>query len=117
MTVSFTLATKTRNDMFRDNASINDVVKYEFDLTPWQDDNSQILSVDWSNTGGNSAGISGQTLNAGIASALVTFSQSGNTSLKLVITTATQKKTIWLKVKVADRSRDNYAGDDYGYGT
>lgn len=114
MTTSFTLATKTRVDAYRDNASIGDVVKYEFDCTPWQDDNSPITSVEWTNYGSGNVSISAPTLVAGVTTAYLTFSQSGWNKIKIVLTTATQKKTIWLKVHVMDRTRDS-GGDDYGH--
>jgi len=116
MTVNFTLATKTKVDAFKDSASIGDVVKYEFDCTPWQDDNSVITSATWTNDGSGSAAISAQSLVAGVVSALVNFSQAGLTNIKITLTTATQTKTLWLQVRVVDRSRE-YAGDDYQYGS
>lgn len=115
MTVNFTLATKTKVDAFRDSASIGDKVLYSIDCTPWQEDNSAIVSVAWTNTSGNSAGISGQSFLNGIASAYLNFTAAGISIVKIVLTTATQTKTMWLKVRVVDRSRDAYVGSDYGF--
>lgn len=115
MTVEFTLATKTKVDAFKDSASIGDTIKYQFDCTPWQDDNDTITSVSWTNDGSGNASIASQTLVSGVASALVSFTQAGMTNLKITLTTATRTKVIWLQIKVIDRSR-GYIGDDYQYG-
>lgn len=114
MTVAFTLATRSQVDTFRDRCSINDVVKYEFDITPWQDDNSVVTSVEWTNIGSGNASIASQALVAGKASAFITFTQSGWNKIKIVLNTATQKKTMWLKVYVVDHNKSGEAGDDYG---
>jgi len=116
MSVEFVLATKTKVDAFKDTASIGDVVKYQIDCTPWQDDNSVITSATWTNNGSGSAAITNPQLVAGVISAYVNFSQAGLTNIKITLTTATQTKTIWLQVKVVDRSRE-YVGDDYQYGS
>jgi hypothetical protein len=115
MTVSFVLATRTKVDAFIDNASIGDVVNYQIDCTPWQDDNSVITSVEWENYGSSNAGIGTPTLVSGVTSCLITFNEAGWARIKIVLTTATQKKTIWLKTHVVDRTKEN-GGDDYGHG-
>lgn len=116
MTVSFTLATKTKVDSFRDTASIGDVVKYEIDCTPWQDDNDTITSAQWTNDAGSSPGITNPQLASGIVSAFVNFTQAGTQRIKITLTTATRTKVMWLEVKVKDPSRCGY-GDDYGLGS
>lgn len=112
MSVSFTLTTKTRVDEFKDTASINDAIVYEFDLTPWQEDNATIVSVDWALQSGNAA-ISDQALVAGVASALVTFNTRGRVIIALLISTATSVKKIWLEVRVKDIHMS--MSDDYGF--
>lgn len=116
MSVDFVLATKTKVDAFKDGASIGDVVKYQIDCTPWQDDNSVITSASWTNDGGVSSTITNPQLASGVISAYVSFTQSGVSNIKIVLTTATQTKTLWLQVKVVDRSQD-YVGNDYQYGS
>lgn len=113
MTVNFTLATKTKVDSFKDTASINDVVKYEFDCTPWQDDNSTITSVAVTNDGSISASAGSIVLLNGVVTFFATLAQAGIVNLRIVLTTATQKKTLWLKINVIDRSIDA-GGDGYG---
>ena len=113
MTVAFTLATRSNVDTFTTSASLGDVVKYEFDITPWQDDNTTVTAAAWSVQDG-SADISAQTLLAGKVSALVNFTQSGWNKIRIALTTATQTKTMWLKVNVIDQANSSEAGDDYG---
>lgn len=112
MPTQFTLTTKTRVDTFRDVVSIGDAVTYQIDCTPWQEDNSAISSASWTVECGE-AGISGQSLVSGVVSALITFSQSGKALISILLSTATQKKKIWLEVRAKDL---NGSADDYGYG-
>ena len=111
MSVSFTLTSKTRVDSFKDTVSIGDAVTYEFDCTPWQEDNNTISSATWTVESGN-ASISGQSLVSGVASALITFSQAGKALISLLLTTATEKKKIWLEIRCKDLQAP--LGDDYG---
>lgn len=110
MPTSFVLPSKTRIDTFRDNVSIGDAVTYEIDCRPWQGDNSTITSVTWTVEAGNAA-ISGQSLTSGVATALVTFTDSGKSLISILITTATQKKKVWLEVLA--KNMQVYM-DDYG---
>lgn len=113
MSTTFTLTSKTRVDTFKDTVSINDVVRYEFDLTPWQEDNDTVTSVTWTVHEG-SVGVSGQALASGVASALLTFTQAGKCLIGILITTANEKKKIWLSVRAKDLQSDMF--DDYGLG-
>lgn len=111
MSTSFTITTKTRVDVLRDNVSVGDVVDYDIDCTPWQADNATITSATWALESGNAA-IASSTLVAGVASALVTFSEVGRVLISILLATATgQKKKIWLEVRA--RKPDVYV-DDYG---
>lgn len=111
MSVRFTLTSKTKVDVFRDTASIGDVVKYEFDCTAWQDDNDTITSVTWALESGQ-ASIASQALSSGLVSGIVTLSQSGKALISLLLNTATRKKKIWLEIGVKDLEMP---ADDYGF--
>lgn len=112
MSVQFTLSSKTKLDTYKDSASIGDAITYSFDLTPWQEDNSNITSVSWSVEGGyGNASISNESLVGGIASALITFNQRGKSLVAIQINSATQKKKVWLEVNVKDLQ---IQADDYG---
>lgn len=110
MSTAFVLNTKTRNDRFVDNVSIGDVVAYEFDLRPWQDDNDTVTSVTWTSEAGSN-GVSNTALSSGVASGRITFNNAGRSLFSLLINTATVKKKIWLEVLVKDRDINM---DDYG---
>lgn len=116
MTTNFTLATKTKVDSFRDSASIDDVVKYSIDCTPWQEDNDTITGATWTVDGNSSASISNQQLSSGVITAFVTFAQAGVQRIRITLTTATRTKVLWLETSVKDLSRSS-AGDDYEYGS
>lgn len=111
MSVRFVLTSKTKVDVFRDTASLNDVIKYEFDLTPWQDDNATVTSVTWTVESGE-ASIASAALASGVASALVTLNQAGKALISLLINTASVKKKIWLEIGVKDLEMPS---DDYGF--
>lgn len=97
MAVNYTLASKTRVDVYKDRASEGDAKTYQFDLTPWQADNSTITGVTW-NVESGSAGISNQQLVAGVASALINFPTWSRVLISLQIVTANEAKKIWLEV-------------------
>lgn len=99
MSVSYTLASKTRVDVFKDRASIYDAKTYSFDLTPWQADNSTVTSVDWVVKTGT-ASVSNTQLVEGVASALITFAARGRVLIQLTVNTAAEIKTIWLEIDV-----------------
>lgn len=106
----FYISSGAKPDQYTDNVSIGDVVTYQFDLTPWQEANSTVTTVDWTNEAGQGS-IADDALVSGVASANITFNQAGRNIITLLINTATQKKKIWLEVYVKDV--DHYA-DDYG---
>lgn len=110
MSTNFYVTSKGRPDLFRDNISKGDAVTYSIDFTPWQEANSNISSVTWTVESGNAA-VSGQSLTSGVASALITFADSGRSLISILATTATQKKKTWLEVRAIDR--EVYAAD-YG---
>ncbi len=111
MSTDFVLPTKTHFDTFKDNTSIGDVITYRIDATPWEDDNSTITSATWTVEAGQAA-ISSEAVASGIVSANVTFSQSGKSLISILLTTATQKKKVWLQVLCRDLQ--NETTDDYG---
>jgi hypothetical protein len=111
MSTSFTLPAKTHFDTFKDNVSIGDIVTYEIDCSPWEDDNSTITSATWTVESGQ-ASISGQSVTDGVVSANVTFSQSGKTLISVLLVTAVQKKKFWIQVLSKDLQQGTT--DDYG---
>jgi len=113
MSVNFNLTSKTKVDVFKDNASVQDVTNYQIDCTAWQEDNDTITSAAWSIESG-SASIASEAVTAGVVSARITFNQSGKVLLSVLISTATVKKKIWIEILVRDR---DCLADDYGMGT
>ena len=110
MSTDFTVTTKTRLDAFKDKVSIGDIATYEFDCTPWQDDNSTITGATWTVESG-SASISGQAVSSGIVSAQVSFTQAERVLISILLTTATEKKKLWLEIICRDYQLPI---DDYG---
>lgn len=111
MTTRFTLFSKGKPDTFKDNASINDVVEYEFDCTAWEQDNSTITGATITVESG-SATISNNAVSSGVLTFLANFSQVGNALISILLTTAREQKKIWLHAKVKDPESE-YT-DDYG---
>ena len=111
MAKTFYVPAGAKPDRYVDSVSIGDVVTYRFDITPWQEDNSTVTTVTWTNEAGQ-ASISDEALTSGVATANVTFNESGRNIISLQINTATQKKKIWLNVYAKDH--DRYI-DDYGH--
>jgi len=111
MSTDYTVTAKGKPDIFYDNVSIGDAKSYAFDFTPWQEDNNTITSVTWVIEQGAPA-INNQSLSGGIASALMTFSQSGKSLVSITADTGTEKKKVWLEVNAKDLE-DNF-NQDYG---
>lgn len=107
----FYVTAKAKPDYFTDNVSKGDAVTYDFDFTPWQEDNHTITSVTWTVEAGN-ASVSGQNLTAGVASALISFPDSGRTLISVLAQTATEKKKIWLTAVAKDLTG---GPTDYGF--
>lgn len=111
MATTFTLPSKTTFDVFTDVPSLGDIVTYSIDCSAWEDDNSTISSATWTVEAGN-ASVSNQSVLDGVLSALVNFTECGKVLISILVTTATQKKKIWLEAYVKDLNR---LTDDYGY--
>lgn len=110
MSTDFVVTARNNPNIFVDNVSKGDAVTYQFDFTPWQEDNSNITSVTWTVESGQAA-VSGQALASGVASALLTFSEAGRNIISVLATTATQKKKVWLDVISRDQ---DLIVNDYG---
>lgn len=112
MTTTWNVAARNNAMRHQLNVSKGDAEAVRVDFTPWQEDNATITSATWTLESG-SAAISGQALVAGVASALLTFSQAGRSIISILATTATAKKKVWLEVYARDQQ---LAADDYGAG-
>lgn len=101
MTTNFVVTAKQTSDQFFDVVSKGDTEKYQFDLTPWQEDNDTISSVTWTVESGQAA-VSGQTFLSGVASALLSFPEDGRSFISVLATTPTVKKKLWLVAEARD---------------
>lgn len=110
MSTDFTVATKTRVDRFVDNVSIGDVVNYQFDFRPWQDDNATITSATVTSEYGNN-GVSSVVNTSGVITFTATYNSAGKSLFSILVNTATVKKKVWLEVLIRDKQN---MADDYG---
>lgn len=102
MSVDFTLASKTRNDVFKDQVSINDSTAYNIDCTAWQDDNEAITGSTWVVKKGGCS-VENVALSNGVISAQITSPQAGTSLISIALQTASGLgKVIWLEVGVKD---------------
>lgn len=112
MSVDFTLAAKTRVDKFTAILSIGDVVKFNIDVTAWQEDNDTVTSATWTNVFGT-VGITGQQISSGVVSANLSATQSGTAQVSVLLATASGlTKKIWINMRIKDQ---DVSGDDYGF--
>lgn len=111
MSTNFIVTSKDNPRKFYDVASKGDTIKYQFDFTPWQDDNDTITSVTWTLESGQ-ATISNQVLTAGVATALVAFSQDGRSVISVTATTQTTVKKTYLCIRSRDEAFD-FTEDGY----
>jgi hypothetical protein len=111
MTTKFTVLNKTIVDRFTDSVSINDVVSYRLDCSPWAYDNADVSSATWVVERG-SASVSEEAVALNVVSANVTFSQAGKVLISVTLSTADGLvKKIWLEMLVRGETE---SADDYG---
>ena len=112
---NFYVASRYDIQRYTDVASKGDTVKYQFDFTGWQDDNDVITGITWTVESGQ-ASLGTETLTAGVATVLVSFSEAGRSVISAVATTASGiTKKVWLALRCYDL---NLVFDDYwGYYT
>jgi negative regulator of sigma E activity len=81
------------------------------DFSPWQEEvDETITGVTWVVESGGAA-ISNDTLNSNVASALVTFSGSGISLIKVTASTSADDAVEYIRVKAREPYRYSY---DYG---
>lgn len=110
MTTNFVVTAKLPTDRIYDVVSKGDTVKYQFDFTPWQEDNDTISSISWTVESGQAA-VSNQTFLSGVSTALLAFPEDGRSFITVLATTPTVKKKLWLVVEAKDVMLFT---DDYG---
>lgn len=110
MSTDFVVSAKNNPTRLQSNVSKGDAELYTIDFTPWQEDNDTIISTTWTLESGDAA-ITGQSLVSGVASALVTFTNSGRNMVSVLATTATAKKKAWIEILARDQQ---LSVDDYG---
>lgn len=112
MSTDFVITSENNPARFRDSVAKGEAITYRFDFTPWQEDNSPIISVTWNVESGQAA-ITGETLVNGIATALITVAESGGSLTKITANTGTEIKVVSLDILAKDAARPT-ASDDYG---
>lgn len=85
MPTQFTITAEKNPEILHDAVNEGSAVEYSFDFTPWAQDNSDVSAVTWTVDSGQ-ATVSGAALANGIATALVTFAQSGGSLIKVKAT-------------------------------
>lgn len=106
------VVTSTRNQqIFKDVGFKDGAIKYSFDFGPWADDNGSVTSVTWTVKAG-SATVSGEALTSNVATALVTFGDTGGTLIQIkAVTTSNGTYIAYLDVLAKDPQSGT---NDYG---
>lgn len=98
--------------VYKDAVILDDAKKYEFDFSVWAENNDEITSVAYEIEKG-AATISDEALTDNIGSALITYSQTGRTLIKITAVTAEAIiYNLFLDVLVKDPTLD-YTQDAY----
>jgi|TARA_Y100000296_G_scaffold38168_1_gene44186 pantothenate kinase len=97
----FYLLDETRQQVRRILQFKGDVKAISVDCSPWADDNGTVTTATWSVESG-SVSIGTEALASNVASAILTTSESGSSSVKLVITDGTHSEAVYFKVKCKD---------------
>ena len=110
MAYDFVITPNRTRQLFRALAFKDEVMKVSFDVDPWEEDNGTVTTVTWTVKAGG-ATISGQALASSVASALITFAESGGTLIQIKFTDGTHTVVAHLDILAKDPNR---AVNDYG---
>jgi len=110
MSTDFIVTAKNIVDRFSHRNFEQDAGKFSVDFRPWNEDNEDITSVVWTSEYGP-VSISSPILSAGVASAILTFSNAGVSVVSLKASGPTMTKKIIIKTRT--ESLTNLT-DDYG---
>lgn len=109
--MDYVITANNNQGIHKDRAYKDSVVTYQFDFSPWAEDNNSVSTVTWTSKSGQ-ASISGEALASNVATAQVTFSEAGGNLIQVKADTGTEIYTAHLDILVKDPSR--LATNDYG---
>ena len=110
MARSYTVLANRQTQVIKTLAFKDEIEKYSFDLTPWEEDNGTVTTATWTVKSGN-VSIGSKTLTANVAAAVLTFSEGGWNLIQLKLTDGTHTVVVTLQILVKDPNR---AISDYG---
>lgn len=110
MAKEFVVTSENNPDIFRDLDFKGGAKTYSLDFSQWAQENNTVTSATWTTESGQAA-ISGQALSNNVATALVTFSESGGSLIKIIADSGTEKFVTFIDVVSKDPNR---IVEDYG---
>lgn len=84
---------------------------YTIDFSPWAEENGSVTTATWTLKAGDAA-ISGESLTSSVATALVTFSNSGRNLIQIKGANGTETFIAHIDILVKDPQLN---ADDYGF--
>lgn len=90
MATEFVITAKNNPEKFKDIVFKDSKSTYSFDFSPWADDNHDVTTVTWTVRSGNAA-VSGQALTSSVATALVSFTETGHNLIQVKGATASNE--------------------------
>lgn len=106
----YVITSENNPQTFRDANNEGAAITYQFDFSPWSEENSAVTSVTWTLKSGQ-ATIESETLSSNIATSLITLSQSGGALIEVRADTGTQIYVTFLDILSRDQNRVTH---DYG---
>lgn len=114
MATTFNVRYNHNMERFDDVVSEGSVIDYDLDFSVWAEDNSSVSSVAWSVADG-SAAVANASLSSNVASAQVTFANSGWNLLKIAATgSGGQVCVAYIAVRADEPPESACCGCDYG---
>lgn len=110
MGTTFHITSENTPQAFQDVGFKDGATSYSFDLSQWAEDNGTVTTVTWTVKSG-SATISGEALASNVATALITFGQSGSNLIQIKASTGSKIYIGYLDVLAKDPQGGTY---DYG---
>ena len=91
-------------NIMQDQFNINAKRTYNFDFSPWSEDNNNITSATWTVKTGQ-ASITGQSLSSNVATAQIEGTEEGRSIIEILADTGTEKYSAYLNLYVRDPNK------------
>ena len=114
MAQNYVITAQDNQGRYRDKFNIDAIRTYNFDFTPWAEDNNNLVSVQASVKSGQ-VSITNPTLTDNVFTAQIGATSSGRSIIQILADTGTEKYSAYLDLFVRDPEYDEHSQYSYNY--